>query len=337
MLIRVLLSAFLLLILSVFGLYQYSNSSIGKALPIEKTQLYIIKPGVSYSKLLKDFQKRGWIGTRLPFRIFAKLNPNRILLKTGTYQLNKGLSFEQVVNIFHTGKEHQFKVTFVEGSTFKEWLLQLEQLSHIKRTLDINPKSRAQYSQVMTLLGSNYDYPEGLFFPDTYLYTAGSTDISILKTAYLRMDKELRDSWANKTQQLPYKNAYEALIMASIIEKETGKIAEQPLISSVFINRLAKRMRLQTDPTIIYGLGEKYTGDITYANIRGKTKYNTYRINGLPPTPIAMPGKSAINASLNPSQSEYYYFVSKGNGEHYFSKSLKEHNKAVKRFIKGSK
>ena len=315
---------------AIAGLMFYANSSVNKTLNINESTLYTVEAGVSYNHLLSDFKKRGFIDSRLAYRVHAKLNPKQVALKAGTFEFVPNMSMAELLLLIQSGVEHQFKITFVEGTTFKEWLIQLAETDHIQQTLaDKTPL------QIVQLIDSEAKHPEGLFFPDTYLFTVGTSDIDILRKAYKRMDKELQQSWQNKAQGLPYKNAYEALIMASLIEKETGQLKEQPLIAAVFINRLAKKMRLQTDPTIIYGLGDRYTGDITYANIREKTAYNTYKINGLTPTPIAMPGKSAIEAALHPVKSDYLYFVSKGNGEHYFSKTLREHNNAVNKYIRG--
>ncbi|SUC18602.1 aminodeoxychorismate lyase [Proteus mirabilis] len=173
---------------------------------------------------------------------------------------------------------------------------------------------------------------EGWFAPDTYHYTAGTTDIAILKRAYQQMEKTLEEEWLKRDSDLPYKSAYEMLIMASIIEKETGIDAERTKVASVFVNRLKRNMRLQTDPTVIYGLGDKYRGTIYRSDLNGYTPYNTYQIDGLPPTPIAMPSVASIKAAAHPADTRYLYFVADGTGGHKFSTTLAEHNKAVAQY-----
>ncbi|WP_371189207.1 endolytic transglycosylase MltG [Thalassotalea maritima] len=311
-------------------IYVQMNTHMLRTLPIQGEELYSLSSGKSYNYLLNDFKVKGYIDSTFYYRLYGKLNPEQTRLKSGAYRLSEGMTMLDVLQVLLSGKEAQFKITFIEGTTFKDWLHLLSERQHIKQTLE-----GLDEKQVLAQITSKFDHPEGLFFPDTYVYTVGSKDIDILQQAYQRMERELARSWQTRSEKLPYKSSYEALIMASLIEKETGKLAEQPLIASVFISRLRKGMRLQTDPTIIYGLGDRYTGDITYANIREKTAYNTYQIDGLPPTPIAMPGKSAIEASMHPANSDYLYFVSKGNGEHYFSTSLQEHNRAVNKYIRG--
>ncbi|WP_394173173.1 endolytic transglycosylase MltG [Thalassotalea litorea] len=320
---------FLLGMIAIAGLYVKVQQSVQQPLNISQTHLYTLNKGSSYHSLLKHAEQHQWIDSVWALKLYGKLNPDLTQVKAGTYQLQSSFTFSQLLALLVKGKEHQFKITFVEGSTFKEWLVMLTKHPHVKHTLNDTSWEQMQHHFPGAM------HPEGLFFPDTYTFPQGTDDISILRQAYARMQKELEDSWQKRAKGLPYDNAYQALIMASIIEKETAVIAEQPLISAVFVNRLRKRMRLQTDPTIIYGLGERYNGDITYANIREKTAYNTYQINGLPPTPIAMPGKSALDASVQPADSNYLYFVSKGNGEHIFSTNLADHNRAVDKYQRG--
>ena len=198
--------------------------------------------------------------------------------------------------------------------------------------LEFDVQDRAHLDK---LLAHPYDSAEGLLYPDTYYYVAQSKASELLLRAYQRMTDKLQQAWLNREADLPYDTPYKALIMASIIEKETARGFERPVIASVFVNRLRKNMRLQTDPTVIYGLGEQFDGDITRAHLKQKTPYNTYRIKGLPPTPIAMAGLASIEAALNPDVTEFLYFVSKKDGTHHFSKTLAEHNRAVRYYQLG--
>jgi UPF0755 protein len=309
----------------VYQFYQVLNTPLA----IEKNSFLKIKSGSSISSFAKQLEHMQWIPTRFWLRNYGRLFPQKANIKAGTYLIAKNSTLAQLLTQLVEGKEHQFSVTFIEGTRFKDALRMLAEHPYIKQTIqDID------ISKIATTLGVKAKNPEGWLFPDTYAFTADTLDITLLKRAYTNMQAQLNKVWQKRADNLPYKTAYQALIMASIIEKETSHIAEQPVISSVFVNRLRKRMRLQTDPTVIYGLGDRYQGDITRAHLREKTPYNTYRINGLPPTPIAMVGLSALKATLNPATSDYFYFVSGGDGKHVFSRTLAEHNLAVKAYLK---
>ena len=328
MLKKLIVVTILMLISSIATLFYQLDRALSAPLIIEKDSFLTVKSGSSISSFAKQLEKKKWIDNRFWLRNYGRLFPQKANIKAGTYLISPGTNLEALLTQVVQGKEHQFSITFIEGTLFTDALSILSQHAYIKQSL--HGKTVAEIAEKIGIDAIN---PEGWLFPDTYAFTAGTQDLALLKRAYTNMEKQLNNLWEKRAKNLPYKTAYEALIMASIIEKETSYVAEQPLISSVFINRLRKGMRLQTDPTIIYGLGERYHGDITYAHKREKTAYNTYRINGLPPTPIAMAGLSAIKATLNPATSNYYYFVSGGNGKHVFSQTLAEHNAAVRNYL----
>ncbi|HEJ9485211.1 TPA: endolytic transglycosylase MltG [Proteus mirabilis] len=263
------------------------------------------------------------------FQVLLKAKPELSQFKAGTYRLTKGMTLQDVLLLIKSGKEAQFSIRFIEGSRLKDWQAifeQASQLAAVAHTMD-SDKLRQEIG-----IKPEISNLEGWFAPDTYHYTAGTTDVAILKRAYQQMEKTLEEEWIKRDSDLPYKSAYEMLIMASIIEKETGIDAERTKVASVFVNRLKTNMRLQTDPTVIYGLGDKYRGTIYRSDLNGYTPYNTYQIDGLPPTPIAMPGVASIRAAAHPADTRYLYFVADGTGGHKFSTTLNEHNKAVAQY-----
>ncbi|OKP05634.1 endolytic transglycosylase MltG [Xenorhabdus eapokensis] len=267
-------------------------------------------------RLIEDNQLLPWL-----FRV----QPDLAKFKAGTYRLQKGMSLKAVLQLFSSGKEAQFAIRFVEGSRLSDWSKILQSASYLKHEIE-NKTSK----ELLDALGmKEAESLEGWFYPDTYLYTAGTSDVELLKRAHNKMKTVVGQEWENREKNLPYKSAYEMLIMASIIEKETAIEAERTKVASVFVNRLRLKMRLQTDPTVIYGLGEKYTGTIFRSNLNTLTPYNTYMIDGLPPTPIAMPGLASIKAAAHPAVTEYLYFVANGDGGHTFTTNLVAHNKAV--------
>jgi UPF0755 protein len=250
-------------------------------------------------------------------------------LKAGEYELPAGSTAPQILALFALGKTKQYAITFPEGRYLKEILQDISNNPNLEHTItSLNADS------VKANLHIEMPSLEGLFFPDTYYFEKHMSDVSLLKRAYDKMQSVLQQEWLSKTDGLPFKNAYEALTLASIVEKETAAVSERPLIAGVFIRRLEKDMLLQTDPTVIYGMGDNYKGDIRYKDLQEHTPYNTYVIKGLPPSPISLPGRAAINAVLHPDKGHSLYFVAKGDGTHVFSETLKDHNQAVTNFLK---
>ncbi|WP_240464820.1 endolytic transglycosylase MltG [Paraferrimonas sp. SM1919] len=314
--------------ISISGYVWYQlNQSVTQVTSNQQAIEYNVAAGSSFSRVVNDLNKLGLIHSvnwiKLNEKIYSHWHP----LKTGLYQIEANMPITELFAMLKQGKQKQFKLTFVEGSTLKQWLEQMRNAEHLKQTLSTDKPLAEQ-------LGLQVDHLEGLFFPDTYYYPAGQSDKELLLQAFDAMKKALDLAWQSRTTSKHIKDPYQLLILASLIEKETGYAPERETISGVFYNRLNKKMRLQTDPTVIYGLGDNYKGNITKRHLRQYTPYNTYRINGLPPTPIAMPGAGSLHAAANPDKVEYLYFVSKGDGSHYFSKTLKEHNRAVNKYLR---
>ena len=249
------------------------------------------------------------------------------VLQAGEYEFDPGRSQADILQMLVDGEVRQYRITFIEGWRFSDVMDALSSASGLKTTLD-----GYTAEALAATLGLEVDHPEGMLHPDTYFYTRGTTDLELLKRARERQQAILNSHWEKRLGALPFSNPYEALTLASIIEKESNAQSERGRIAGVFIRRLEQGMRLQSDPTVIYGLGQEFDGNLTRQQLQTLTPYNTYRINGLPPTPIALPGESSIIASLNPDPGDSLYFVSRGDGTHQFSVSLEEHNAAVNQF-----
>jgi UPF0755 protein len=338
---------------SVGVAYFYMNKNINQQINLSSPELITVTKGMSISSFSRLLVEKEWIESRVWLKAYVKLKPELTALKKGTYLVPPGISTVELLRLLVSGKEHQYSITFIEGTSIKQWLELLSNTKNITHELPAvfsegsanefsvsfvnNDKKMQALGLLAQQLNIENNNPEGYFYPDTYAFSKGDSDIAILKRAHNKMLKELDKRWINRDVNLPYKTKHEALTMASIIEKESGKYAEHQIIASVFVNRLHKKMRLQTDPTVIYGLGEEYYGDITFKHLRDKTPYNTRKIKGLTPTPITMPGMNALDAAFSPATTEFLYFVSNGGGKHVFSKTLKEHNKAVAAYLRAIK
>ncbi|WP_130835563.1 endolytic transglycosylase MltG [[Erwinia] mediterraneensis] len=293
-------------------------------LTLQQEKIYTLPAGTGRVALEAQLVSQHIIPQSIWFSSLLKLEPELARFKAGTYRLEASMTVRELLQLLASGKEAQFPLRFIEGSRLQEWLSQLRAAPYIHHTL---PEDNAD--AVAAALKLDRARLEGWFYPDTYLYTANTSDVAILKRAHERMEKAIREVWQNKQADLPYRNENDLVTMASIIEKETGVSEERSKVASVFINRLRIGMRLQTDPTVIYGLGEAWNGTLTRKDLDTPTPYNTYTINGLPPGPIAMPGKASLEAAAHPVKSNYLYFVADGKGGHTFTTNLASHNRAV--------
>lgn len=287
--------------------------------------IYYLRPGTSKPTLVNELVEQGVIRHSIPFSLYI-YPQKQAQLKVGEYHFPKGSTPVSIWQQITTGKGLYYRAfTIIPGWSFAQLRRQLYSTEYLKNTTQ-----PLDEKQIMSLLG-NQDLPaEGEFFPETYYYTRGVADFVILKNAFNLMQKKLIMAWDSRAQGLPYINSYEALIAASLIEKEAYLNSERPIIAGVLINRLRANMLLQIDPTVIYGMGDRYTGKIYKENLLDNNPYNTYIHKGLPPTPIAMPSLASIQAAMHPDVHDYFYFVAKGDGSHQFSKTLPEHHTAVK-------
>ena len=315
-----------LVLLATTGLGYY----VHHPLPLPATPFeFELKQGSSLKSVAREMKQAGLLGQAWPFVWLARLRGNSSQLKAGSYSLDHPISPLELLEVITKGEVIQKQASIIEGWTFKQLRAALNASLDIAHdTLNLTD------AEILQRIGATESHPEGLFFPDTYKFAAGSSDLAILSSAYQAMQQRLQEIWATREPDLPLQTPYQALILASIVEKETGTADDRAMIAGVFMNRLRRGMLLHTDPTVIYGLGETFDGNLRKRDLLADTAYNTYIRVGLPPTPIALPGMAALQATLHPAKTDALYFVARGDGSSQFSASLAEHNRAVGRYQK---
>jgi UPF0755 protein len=307
------------------GFFYWSQQPIIKA--GSDTIPFTVTAGSGVRGAAQEVAKSGVPVQPLMLEALARISGKASRIKAGSYELEAGMSPQRLIEQLVRGEFAQHSLVVIEGWTFRQMRQAIAENAALKHdTVNLTD------AELLAKISTDYQQPEGLFFPDTYLFAKGASDLQIYKRAHALMQKKLEEGWANRAPDLPYKAPYEALVMASIVEKETGQKADRDLIAGVFVNRLRKGMLLQTDPTVIYGMGERYRGNIRKRDLQTDTPYNTYTRPGLPPTPIALPGAAALAAALNPARTDALYFVARGDGTSHFSGSLSEHNQAVNKY-----
>jgi UPF0755 protein len=297
-------------------------------LPLKSTPMqFSISAGSSLRSASMQMVEAGVIRSAFSFEVLTRIFGDPKNVKAGNYEVEKGITPLELIDKITRGRNSALAITFVEGWTFRQ----------MRKMLDENPALKHETMglsdvDVLQRLAVEEPSPEGLFFPDTFHFNTGMTDLNILRRSYDLMQKHLAAQWEQRSPDIPLATPYEALILASIVEKETGKAVERSIISAVFLNRLKLGMKLQTDPTVIYGLGEVFDGNLRKQDLVSDTPYNTYTRIGMPPTPIAMPGLASLHAALHPASTDALYFVAKGDGSSHFSRSLEEHDRAVTKY-----
>tara|TARA_R110000782_G_scaffold235939_9_gene322029 strand:+ start:1741 stop:2748 length:1008 start_codon:yes stop_codon:yes gene_type:complete len=315
------------LIVTTALLYEEYQTFLVTPLSIKEETIFEVESGMSFANVNAKLNNLELIDDTGYFKILARYNGKANKIKSGEYLLSPGLNPNDLLNLLVTGKVIQYSFTLLEGWQIREMMRAIHATDLIKHTL-----VEGETESLMRELGYGDKVAEGMFFPDTYHFPKDTTDKAFLQRAYQRLHHVLDEEWQARSEDLPYKTPYEALIMASIIEKETGLASERSTIAGVFVRRLNKKMKLQTDPTVIYAMGKQFDGNIRKKDLAIDSPYNTYRYKGLPPSPIALVGREAIHAALHPAKGKSLYFVAKGDGSHYFSETLKEHNQAVAKY-----
>lgn len=310
-----------------YGLYHDYNKYLNSPVALSDKTIINIKKGMSFNGLIGELKEKNVPINELYLKLYARHSGLGRQIKAGEYRIEQQTTPIQMMAILTSGRSITYNFTIVEGSNYKQLLASIAANKYIE-----NDVKGLSLEQLLKKVDAKHEHPEGLFLAETYNFEKNSTASALLERAHKMLLKQLDQQWQARNTTLPYKSAYEALIMASIVEKETARADERPVIAGVFVRRLNKRMRLQTDPTVIYGMGDAYQGNIRRSDLRKPTPYNTYTIPALPPTPIAMVGPDAIIAALNPANGKSLYFVAKGDGSHYFSASLREHNNAVRKY-----
>lgn len=313
----------LILILAAIAGYHITKQHQPPALPFDFT----LQQGSSLKSVANQMKQAGVLDDERTFVLLGRVLGLSGQIKPGNYQLNDTASLVELLEMVSKGRVAQSELRIIEGWNFKQFRAALNAAPKLK-----HDSTALSDAAILKQVGAVEQHPEGLFFPDTYIFPSGSSDLALIKRAYKTMQKHLLESWQSRDKDLPLRTPYEALILASIVEKETGKSVDRTMIASVFINRLRKGMRLQTDPSVIYGIGDKYDGNIRRRDLLKDTEYNTYTRNGLTPTPISLPGKESLYAALHPAQSSALYFVARGDGSSQFSETLYKHNQAVGRY-----
>lgn len=323
---RLIAFAVLLVFLATVGMGYYAY----RPLPLPVTPFeFDLKQGGSLKSVARDMQQAGLLAQDWPFVWLVRLLGKSAQLKAGSYALTHPVSPMELAGIITRGDVNLSRISIIEGWTFRQMRAALDAAPDITHsTLGWSD------AEILQRIGAAEAHPEGLFFPDTYTFAAGSSDLTILKHAYLAMQQRLQQAWSTREAGLPLQTPYQALILASIVEKETGLASDRAMIAGVFVNRLRLRMLLQTDPTVIYGMGEKFDGNLRKRDLQADTAYNTYTRGGLPPTPIALPGAEALQAALHPAKTDALYFVARGDGSSKFSSNLDAHNQAVNQYQK---
>ena len=328
-----LLLAVVLLLLAALGAAAGLWHLYQKPLALRDDRVEIVVAAGSSARAIAQSMREAGVAVNVDlFVAAARWSEATKRLRAGRYEITRGMRIADVIDRLIRGDTLKEKLTIVEGWTFREMRAALA--AHLLLRRDSEKLTDAQ---LLAAVGAGEAHPEGLFAPDTYVFDAGSSDLDILRQAYRAQQARLARAWESRAADLPLKSPYEALILASIVEKETGQSAERGRIAGVFINRLRTGMLLQTDPTVIYGLGEKFDGNLRKADLAADSPYNTYTRAGLPPTPIALPGQASIEAALKPEPTKALYFVARGDGTSQFSESLGEHNRAVSKYQLGGK